>query len=133
DIQFKLAQKLAGAKEQRVRWKRCVAHTDGALGMLLGQAFVRDRFPGNSKTAAEEQVAAITAAMKANLDVLPWMDATTKQRAYDKLTKMVYQIGYPAKWREYTFKVDPKTFAANAFAARKFEAARQMAKIGKPV
>jgi putative endopeptidase len=133
DITFKLQQKLAGAKEQRARWKRCVSHTDEGLGELLGQLFVRDKFPGNSKTAAEQQVHAITAAMKANLDVLPWMDGTTKQRAYEKLTKMAYQIGYPGKWREYTFKVDPKAFGTNAFAARRFEHARKMAKIGKPV
>ncbi|HEY5928622.1 MAG TPA: M13 family metallopeptidase [Kofleriaceae bacterium] len=133
DIQFKFQQTLAGAKEQRVRWKRCVTHTDNALGEALGQLFVRDKFPGNSKTAAEEQVHAIVAAMKQNLDALPWMDATTKQKAHAKLQKMAYQIGYPAKWREYTFKIDPKAFGANALAARKFEQARQMAKIGKPV
>jgi putative endopeptidase len=46
---------------------------------------------------------------------------------------MAYQIGYPLKWREYTFEIAPKTFAANAFAARRFEHARKLAKIGKPV
>src|SRR5256885_7207819 len=42
--------------EQEPRWKRCTEHTDGALGDLLGQAFVRDKFAGASKSAAEEQV-----------------------------------------------------------------------------
>ncbi|HEU4613961.1 MAG TPA: M13 family metallopeptidase [Kofleriaceae bacterium] len=133
DIQFKLQQKLGGATEQRARWKRCVAATDGALGDALGQIYVRDRFPGESKSAAEAQVHAIVAAMKQNLDELPWMDATTKTKAYDKLGKMAYMIGYPTKWRSYSFKIGAKTYAANALAARRAEQARQMAKIGKPV
>jgi putative endopeptidase len=133
DIKFKLDQKLSGAAEQRVRWKRCVGHTDSALGEVLGQIYVRDRFPGASKTAAEQQVNAIVSAMNANIDVLPWMDATTKQKAHEKATAMAYHIGYPAKWREYKFKIDPKSFAANMLAAGKFETARLLGKIGKPV
>ncbi len=133
DIQFKLQQKLGGATEQRARWKRCVASTDNALGEALGQLFVRDRFSGDSKAAAEAQVHAIVAAMEQNLDALPWMDATTKGKAREKLAAMAYQIGYPATWRSYTFKIGAKTHAANALAARRAEQARQVAKIGKPV
>jgi putative endopeptidase len=133
DIKFKLEQKITGAAEQRVRWKRCVGHTDVALGEVLGQIYVRDRFPGDSKTAAEQQVNAIVTAMNANIDVLPWMDATTKQKAHEKASAMAYHIGYPAKWRQYTFKIDPKSFATNMNTSGTFEAARNFGKIGKPV
>ncbi|HEX5057710.1 MAG TPA: M13 family metallopeptidase, partial [Kofleriaceae bacterium] len=133
EARFKYTQSLTGQPEQEPRWKRCIGRTDAALGDLLGQVFVRDRFPGASKSAAEEQVRAITSAMQANLDVLPWMDATTKTRAREKLGAMANYIGYPAKWHEYKFKIDAKTWAANALAGRKAENARQIAKIGKPV
>ena len=133
DTRFKFYAALTGQAENQTRWKRCAAKTDGALGDLLGQVFVRDRFAGQSKTAAEEQVHAIVAAMDANLDALPWMDAATKAKAKAKLVAMTYQIGYPNKWRSYSFKLDPKSFGANALAARKAETARQNAKIGKPV
>jgi putative endopeptidase len=133
DARFKFVQALTGQPEQRARWKRCIAHTDAALGDLLGQVFVRDRFAGASKTAAEEQVKAITTAMQANLDSLPWMDATTKTRAREKLAALASYIGYPSKWHEYKFAVDPKTFAANALAGRKAENVRLIAKVGKPV
>jgi predicted metalloendopeptidase len=133
EAQFKFNQNLSGAKEQEPRWKRCVRRTDHALGDLVGQIFVRDRFAGDSKKAAEEQVHAIVAAMDANLDSLGWMDAQTKAKAHEKLAAVAYQIGYPKKWREYTFKIDPRTYAANAFAADKAENLRDWAKIGKPV
>jgi putative endopeptidase len=133
DRKFAFRAAITGQEKQEERWKRCAAATDGALGDLLGQVFVRDRFPGASKTAAEQQVGAIVAAMSANLDALPWMDAATKVKAAAKLKAMAYQIGYPKKWRTYGFKLDPKDWAGDVFAARKFETARQLGKIGKPV
>jgi putative endopeptidase len=133
DIHFKLSQKLEGAAEQKPRWKRCIAQTDTGLSESLGQIFVRDRFPGASKSAAEEEVRALLAAMSDNLSGLDWMDSATKLKAREKVAAMTYQIGYPAKWRTYSFKISPTTFAANVMAARRAESARQLGKIGKPV
>jgi putative endopeptidase len=133
DIQFKFEQAITGQPQQQARWKLCVTATDGALADLVGQVFVKDRFGGGSKDAAEGYVKAISAAMSANLDQLAWMDAQTKQKAHAKLAAMAYQIGYPKTWRTYGFKVDPKTYAANALAAAAAERARSIAKIGKPV
>jgi putative endopeptidase len=132
DITFKLEQKLTGAPEQRPRWKRCVDRTTSGLRDLVAQAFVRDRFPGASKAAAEDEVHAISAAMKANINTLAWMDAATKQKAQQKLDAMAYHIGYPATWLTYSFKIDPKNWGANGLAGRRAETVRQVAKIGKP-
>ncbi|MEJ7599972.1 MAG: M13 family metallopeptidase [Kofleriaceae bacterium] len=133
DTQFKFFSVLSGQPEQEARWKRCVAQTDTALGDLLGQLFVRDRFAGASKTAAEEQVGAIVTAMSANLTALPWMDAQTKAKAFEKLKAMSYQIGFPRKWRTYSFPLDAKAWGANGLAGRKAERQRVLSKIGKPV
>jgi putative endopeptidase len=130
---FAFRAALTGQQQQEPRWKRCVRYTNTALADVLGQAFVRDKFPGASKQGAEDQVHAITQAMGTNLAALPWMDAATKEKAAGKLKAMVYQIGYPKRWKSYAFSVDTKTFALNAFAADKAENARQLAKIGRPV
>ena len=133
DQVFAFRQVISGVKEQEPRWKRCTRYTDGALGDLLGQAFVKEKFGGQSKQSAEEQVHAIVTAMTSNLSALPWMDAQTKGLAAAKLQAMFYQIGYPKKWRTYAFKLDPKTWGANSLVADKAETARQLAKVGKPV
>ncbi|HET7499873.1 MAG TPA: M13 family metallopeptidase [Kofleriaceae bacterium] len=133
ETRFKFESALTGQPEMPPRWKRCVGETERALGDLVGQAFVRDRFGGASKSAAEAEVHAIVDAMAANLDQLTWMDPATRTRAKAKLAAMTYQIGYPKKWRTYPFKVDARTWGANAMIARKAEHARQLAKIGKPV
>lgn len=133
DAGFKFAQKLTGLQEQPPRWKRCVEATDGALGELLGQSFVRDKFAGDSKKAAEEMVKAVSIAFGENLKTLDWMDDATKAKAKEKLDKMAYLIGYPAKWREYDFPIDPKGYTANSLAARAYGLQRDLAKVGKPV
>ncbi len=133
EAQFKFIGGLTGQSEMEVRWKRCVDQTEGGLGDLVGQIFVKERFAGDSKTAAEGYVHAISDAMTENLRGLPWMDAQTKVKADEKRTAMSYQIGYPKKWKTYDFKVDRRTWGANAIAARNLGHQRQMAKIGKPV
>ena len=40
---------LLGAKQQRPRWRRCVAAADRDLGDALGQAYVAKAFPAESK------------------------------------------------------------------------------------
>jgi putative endopeptidase len=133
DRVFQYRAKLTGQQELPPRWKRCVSRTESALPDLLGQVFVKDKFPGQSKSAAEEQVHAISTAMAANLMALPWMDPDTKKAAEHKLEVMAYQIGYPKKWKTYAFGIDAKDYAKNVMSADKAEHARQMAKIGKPV
>jgi putative endopeptidase len=133
DLRFKFTSALTGQPEQSPRWKRCVNQTVDALGDLVGQVFVRDRFGADARMAAEDQVFAIVTAMMANLDAVPWMDGATRARARDKLYAMTYQIGYPDRWRSYGFKLDARTWAANALAARRAERARQLAKIDRPV
>ncbi len=133
EAKFKFAQSLTGQPQMEPRWKRCIDQADGAIGDLVGQVFVKERFAGESKTAAEGYVAAISDAMQQNLKALPWMDATTKQRADEKRIKMANQIGYPNKWKSYDFKIDRKTWAANSLAARKLARTRDFAKVGKPL
>jgi putative endopeptidase len=133
DEAFKLEQALTGQAEQKARWRRCVAATDDALGDLLGQAFVETNFAGDSKSAAAALVTAISSAFGAELDHLDWMDATTRARAHKKLDAMAYLVGYPAHWKSYDFPIDARAYAKNALAARAFDIARELRKVGTTV
>lgn len=133
DENFKMRQVLTGQKEQRPRWKRCVASTDAELGELLAQPFVKQRFGGDSKAFALKLVHAIGKAFEKDVQTLDWMDPATKQRAREKFQAMAYLIGYPDKWKEYKFKVDPHDYAGNLLRGQAWEVERQLQKIGKPV
>jgi putative endopeptidase len=133
DESFVMRKLLSGQKEMKPRWKRCVSHTDAALGEVLAQPFVAKYFAGESKRAAEQMVQEISKAFAVEVKALDWMDEKTREKALVKLNSMEYLIGYPAKWRSYDFKVDRKKFATNVLTARAFEQKRILAKIGKPV
>ena len=133
DENFALTKLLAGVKELPPRWRRCVQQADEDLGELLGQSYVAARFAGESKPRAVDLTKAVLAAMDGELDRLPWMDAPTRAAAKEKLGKMAYLVGYPDKWRRYDFAVNRAQFTDNVWAAERFERARQLAKIGKPV
>src|SRR5262249_58122642 len=62
-----------------------------------------------------------------------WMDDPTRAAAKQKLDKMAYLVGFPEKWRAYEFTLRRTDYAANVQAAARFELARQLGKIGKPV
>jgi len=126
--------KLSGQPEQRARWKRCVAATDGALGEALGQVYVAQEFPPSSKAATVQLVRDIESAMDQDLDTLDWMSAETKIRAKAKLHAVADKVGYPDHWRDYSkLTVQHDDAYGNARRAAAFENLRQIAKIGKPV
>ena len=133
DEAFSMDKELSGLKELPPRWRRCVHHVDSELGELLAQSYVKQKFAGNAKLSATELTKAVLGAMRGELDTLPWMDDATRGPAKQKLDKMAYLVGYPDKWKKYEFTISKTDFAANVRVATKWELARQLAKIGKPV
>lgn len=124
---------LLGAKQQRPRWRRCVAAADRDLGDALGQAYVARAFPPENKERMLDMVHHIENALDSDIDTLEWMSASTRQQAKVKLKAMVEKIGYPDRWIDYSsVKISPDSYLDNVHAATSFEFRRQLAKIGKP-
>jgi putative endopeptidase len=124
---------LRGVKEMRPRWKRCLGFTDGAVGEILGQAYVRKNFTPEAKARALEMVRNIRAELRSRLGALTWMSPETKAKAYAKLAAIINKIGYPDTWRNYAkLEARPGPFVSNLLLANQFETERQLKKIGLP-
>ena len=133
DFDFR-GKTLTGAKEMPPRWKRCVQSTDRNLGEALGQAYVQKYFPPAAKARALEMVHHLLAALRNDLETLPWMGPETRAQATAKLEAFAVKIGYTDKWRDYAaLKVDRHSYAENLVRASEFDFARRLNKIGKPV
>ncbi len=133
DFNFK-GRVLQGTKELLPRWKRCVTATDRRLGEALGQIYVRKYFPPRSKARALEIVNHLIAALREDLQTLPWMSPATRQQALAKLSSFTRKIGYPDKWRDYSaYQVDRSSYASNQTRGAQFAFKRDLNKIGKPV
>jgi endothelin-converting enzyme/putative endopeptidase len=125
---------LRGQPEQKARWKRCVAATDGALGQALGQVYVSAQFSAADKAYTLQMVHDIESAMDKEIGAQTWMSAATKQKAEAKLHMVADKIGYPDHWRNYSaLEVVRGDAIGNAWRAEEFENKRELAKIGKPV
>jgi putative endopeptidase len=128
------SENLTGQKELPVRWKRCARATDGALGEALGQSYVRLHFGGEGKARTSHVISALEDAFGKNLEQAAWMDADTRNKAFEKMRKIVNKVGYPDVWRKYdSMNVTRTSYLDNQIAASAFETKRDLDKIGKPV
>jgi endothelin-converting enzyme/putative endopeptidase len=125
---------LAGVKEEQPRWKKCVGWVDRDLGDALGQMFVSRVFPPEVKVQILDVTRRIEAAMATRIRESTWMSEPTRQAALAKLAAVRAKVGYPARWRDYgALPVSREGFAGNVQRATRFESARQLGKIGRPV
>ncbi len=125
---------LNGQKEMKARWKIALGTVEESMGMALGQLYVADHFPAESKARAEALVQNLRAAYKQRIENLPWMSEATKQKALEKWASFTPKIGYPDKWRDWTgLQIQPGRYFADVEAADKFNYDYMVAKIGKPV
>jgi putative endopeptidase len=124
---------LAGTKERKPRWKRCIETEDNLLGEALGQRYVERYFPPAAKARMVEMVKNLLAAMGDTIKGLDWMGADTKQKALEKLSTFNPKVGYPDKWKDYSsVSISPNAYWQNVVAGYKYDVEDNRAQIGKP-
>jgi predicted metalloendopeptidase len=135
DARFAFAGRvLSGTKQNRPRWKRGVRLVNGSLGDALGRLYVEKHFPPESKQRMDAMVANLLATYRDSLTTLDWMSPETREQALAKLAKFNVKIGYPKRWIDYrTLAIERGDLVGNVMRARRFEDARQLAKLGQPI
>jgi putative endopeptidase len=111
DANFTYNQVLTGQKIQTPRWQRMSQLTDGSIGELLGQLYVKEYFKPEAKARMNVLVENLRKAFAIRIKGLDWMSEATKQKALAKLAAFRPKVGYPDKWQNY----DGLTLNRNAF------------------
>ena len=125
---------LTGTPEQRARWKRAIAETEGLIGEVVGAAYVERYFPPENKAAMEELVANLRKALAGSIADNEWMSDATKQEAVAKLEAFDPKIGYRENLETYPgLAIDAGTPLANRMAAAKWEWQDMLSKLGGPI
>ncbi|HEY1848151.1 MAG TPA: M13 family metallopeptidase [Opitutaceae bacterium] len=125
---------LTGTPKQRDRWKRVLSEIDGDAGEALGQLYVAEAFPPESKTRILAIIANLRSALHDRISHLEWMDDATRAAALRKLDMFGVKVGYPDKWIDYSkLVIDRGPYVVNVGRATEFNVRRDLAKIGKPV
>ncbi len=124
---------LNGQKQQEPRWKRVLGAVNDTMGMALGELYVAEAFPPESKQRALQLVTNVNAALKTRIEHLDWMSEETKKKALEKWSTFLPKIGYPDKWRDWSgLTVSADDYFGNVEAAIKYDYDYDIAKIGKP-
>ncbi len=125
---------LQGAKEMKPRWKRSLATIDRSIGEALGQLFVEKYFDAESKKKVNEMVNNLTTTFRDRIKTRVWMSDVTKQKALEKLDKIMRKLGYPDKWKDYsTLEIKNDSYVANVLRSGHYAYKEMIDKIGKPV
>jgi putative endopeptidase len=135
DEDFRFHRRVVnGQTEPQPRWRRVLRAQGDAIGMMLGRAWVAERFPEPVKQRYRTMFESIRAAYADRIRGLGWMGDATKARALDKLSRMKAKVGYPDRWKDDSgLAVGTESFAANMMSARRWRFADLMARAGKPV
>lgn len=92
---------LSGVIKMKPLWKRTLSNIDRKLGFLVGKCFIEKHFNEQSKTSVLKMIKYIRKELNNRIELLDWMDASTKLKAKEKLNSMLVKVGYPDKWRVY--------------------------------
>jgi putative endopeptidase len=125
---------LNGTPEQRPRDRRGANLVGGQLGEAVGQVYVERHFPPSSKTAMEELVGNLTAALESRIQDLDWMDDETRAEALTKLSTFEPRIGYPDEWQDYSaLEIHADDIFGNIRRIEAFQWNEQVADLNGPV
>jgi predicted metalloendopeptidase len=124
---------ISGREKKRERWERGVEVVNRALGEAIGQVYVKQHFPPESKAKIDALVENLKLAYKANIETLEWMGPETRVKALEKLAAFRVKIGYPVKWKDYSSMTIGDDLLANVRAADQWAWQFDVDKLGKPV
>ena len=130
---------LSGQREMRPRFRRCsdaVAGQPGAdaLGDLVGQIFMQQRFGAAAKARMAEMIGALQRSLQRTLSALDWMSGDTRARALAKLEALNRKIGGPDRWRDFSaVTIRRDDYAGNAGRIAINDTQRQLRWIGQSV
>jgi len=134
DASFDFNQVITGQKVPTPRWQRISSLTDGNIGELLGQLYVKEYFKPAAKLRMEELVNNLRKAYANRIQQLDWMSEATKQKALAKLAAFRPKIAYPDKWQPYDgLHISRTGFFQNIRNADAWSYNYMVSRLGKPV
>ncbi|MBA3644619.1 MAG: M13 family metallopeptidase [Gemmatimonadaceae bacterium] len=131
---FSFSSMLSGATQQLPRWRRCLSLADRSLSDALGQEYVKVAFTSQAKAKMLDMVLNLRAVLRDRILHAAWMSEDTRKQALQKLDAFNQKIGYPDKWENYSnLNIASGAFINNALAVQKYQRAKGLSRIGKPV
>ena len=125
---------VSGQPQQSPRAQRAMQATQQAMSGTLGRMYAERHFPPQMKARAQAIVANVVAAFRQRIEAVTWMSAASKKMALAKLQTLNFDVGYPAKWPDYSgLAVDPLDAVGNLRRVAQWNYRKALARLGEPV
>ncbi len=124
---------LAGVPARRPRWQRAVSFLNSTLGDDVGQIYVERHYSSDARRAMDELIEDLLAAYAESIAERPWLSATTRERALEKLALLAPRIGFPRRWTDYGDVTLGDDLVENYLVLNRAETERQLARALGPV
>ena len=95
-------RKINGQTQKKSIEKRTIGIVNKYAGEMMGKLYVEKYFSQESKDKLCNMIKNILFEMKCSIENSDWLTDGTKVKALIKLSKFVYKIGYPDKWKDYS-------------------------------
>ena len=127
-------KELGLIKNDAKEWRKTVAFMNKNIPMLLGRVYIDKFFDKKSKKYVKELVDSIKEEFRLAISNSTIFTELTKKKALNKLNKMVYNIGFPEKWRDFSeLEIKPNDLMGNLIRINNFNYNFNIAKLGKKV
>jgi len=124
---------VVSGQQQSPRAQRAMQATQQAMSGALGRMYAERHFPPQMKARAQAIVANVIAAFRQRIEAVTWMSAASKTMALAKLQTLYFDVGYPAKWQDYSdLRVDPLDAVGNLRRVAQRNYHNAVAQLGQP-
>lgn len=125
---------VSGQQQQSPRAQRAMQATLQAMSGAVGRMYAERYFPAETKARAQAIVANVIAAFRRRIEAATWMSPGSKAVALDKLQTLDFEVGYPAKWQDYSsLGVDSRDAVGNLRRVARWTYRNALARLGQPV
>lgn len=125
---------VSGQQQQDARAQRAMQATEQAMSGAIGRMYAERYFSAKLKARAQAIVANVVAAFRQRIEAVTWMSPASKTMALAKLQTLNFDVGYPAKWQDYSgLTVDPLDPVGNLQRVARWNYQKALARLGQPV
>jgi len=125
---------VSGAKSQSPRAQRATEATRKALAEIIGRRYVEQFFPAEFKARLQVISANVASAFAERVQAVSWLSPASKRLALAKLATLYVGLGYPEKWRDFSFlAIDPQDAIGNLRRVNDWNHRAALARLGQPV
>jgi len=124
---------LQGRQRPSSRRDNASSIVTDTLSDEFDRLYVARYFDADSKAGAQDIARSLITTLRAEIEQSSWLSPATKAESLKKIDNTRVDMGYPDKWRVYSFRITSKDLYGDVEREKSWSHDLQFAKLGTPV